>query len=516
VGAPRATYVADLLGAASVAHVYGRPLVGAESLTSAGQPWNMSPRDLKPVADMEFVLGVNRLFIHTSVHQPVDKPPGLSLFGYGQFFNRLESWAEQAGGWVRYLARCSYLLQQGRFSADIAYFHGQEAPLTGEFGDRAVDMPPGYGFDFVGADALLNQMKVDHGLLVTKSGMRYRLLYLGGSSRMMTMDVLRRIRDLVEQGAVVVGTAPQASPSLADDQAVFRALADNLFGAPDGHFGQGRVFAKLDDALEALTLMPDFDYAKPQADSQLLYIHRVLPDGELYFVSNRRDRAETFDASFRVSGMGAQLLDAVTGKVAPATVTESDGRSHVSLALPAYGSMFVLFRKGVQAVPRAANEKVVETLKGPWRVGFQPGRGAPKAAVTFTGLTSWSDSDVAGIKYFSGTADYVTHFTLPAKKPARLVLDLGNVREVAEVTLNGRKLGTTWTAPYALDITAAARTGRNELKVRVANLWVNRLIGDAQPGASQRYTFTTIPTYRADAPLRPSGLMGPAIIRGLR
>jgi hypothetical protein len=512
VGSPRATYVADLLGAASVAHVYGRPLVGAESLTSAGQPWNMSPRDLKPVADMEFVLGVNRLFIHTSVHQPVDRPPGLSLFGYGQFFNRLESWAEQAGGWMRYLARCSYLLSQGRFDADIAYFYGQEAPLTGEFGDHAVDMPPGYGFDFVGADAILNQMKVDHGALVTKSGMRYRLLYLGGSSRMMTMDVLRRIRDLVEQGAVVVGAAPQASPSLADDQAIFRALAENLFGAPEGRFGQGRVFARLDDALKALTLTPDFDYAKPGADSRLLYIHRSLADGELYFVSNRRDHAGSFDASFRVSGMGAQLLDAVTGRITAAAVTQKDGRSHVALALPAYGSVFVLFRKGAAIPPRALDEKVIATLKGPWRVSFQPGRGAPKAAI-FTDLTSWSDSDVAGIKYFSGTADYVTHFTLRAGRPGRLTLDLGSVREVAEVTLNGKTLGTAWTAPYALDITTAVRPGRNELKVRVANLWVNRLIGDAQPDAKQRYTFTTIPTYRADAPLRPSGLLGPVTIR---
>jgi hypothetical protein len=333
-------------------------------------------------------------------------------------------------------------------------------------------------------------------------------------SRMMTMDVLRRIRDLVEQGAVVVGDAPQASPSLADDQAIFRALAENLFDAPDGRFGQGRVFHRLDDALKALALTPDFDYAKPQADSQLLAIHRSLPDGELYFVSNRRDRAETFDASFRVAGLGAQLLDAVTGKIIATPVTEEGGRSHVTLALPAYGSVFVLFRKGKAATAPVTEDKVIETLKGPWRVSFQPGRGAPKGA-TFTDLTSWSDSAVPGIRYFSGTADYVTHFILP-KKTGRLTLDLGSVREVAEVTLNGRKLGTAWTAPYALDITAAAKPGRNELKVRVANLWVNRLIGDAQPDAVQKYTFTTIPTYRADAPLRPSGLLGPVTIRASR
>jgi hypothetical protein len=451
-------------------------------------------------------LGVNRLFIHTSVHQPVGKPPGLSLFGYGQFFNRLENWADMAGGWMRYIARCSFLLQQGHYNADIAYFYGQEAPLTGLFGDTAIDVPQGYALDFIGSDALLNQLRVDHGELVTKSGMRYRLLYLGGSSRFMTLDVLRRIRELVEQGATVVGTVPEGSPSLADDGAVFQAVADNIFG-------NGRIYPTLTAALVALKLKPDFDYAKPSPDSELLYIHRSLKDGELYFITNRKDRAETFPATFRVQGMNAQVLDAVAGTATPIAVTAQDGRSAISLPLPAYGSAFVLFRKGGAAAPKAiAQQKALETVKGPWRVNFQPGRGAPDHLM-LASLNSWSDNDLQGVKYFSGTAEYVTHFMLPAKKSGHLMLDLGSVHEVAEVTLNGRALGTIWTAPFALDITCAARAGRNELKIKVANLWVNRLIGDAQPGPAHKYTFTTIPTYRADAPLRPSGLLGPVIIR---
>lgn len=504
-GTPRATYVADLLGAASVAHVYGRPLVAAESLTSAGQPWNASPRDLKPVADLEFALGVNRLFIHTSVHQPVDKPPGLSLFAYGQFFNRLESWGDMAGGWMRYLARCSFLLQQGRYAADIAYFYGQEAPLTGLFGDAPVDVPAGYGLDFVGYDALMNQLRVDNGDLVTKSGMRYRLLYLGGSSRFMTLDVLRRIRELVEQGATVVGKRPDASPSLADDVAIFQSVADNTFSS-------GKIYPTIAAAMTAMKLKPDFDYTKPQPDSELLYIHRTLKDGELYFLTNRRDRAETFATTFRVQGMSAQLLDAVTGAVAPVSVTQADGRSAIDVSLPAYGSTFVLFRKAPGTAPAIVKvDRVLETVKGPWRVNFQRGRGAPDGMMMAT-LDSWSESKVPGVKYFSGSAEYITHFMLPAKK-GRLSLDLGQVHEVAEVTLNGKTVGTAWTAPFALDITAAARTGRNELKIRVANLWVNRLIGDAQPDTTLKVTFTTIPTYRADAPLRPSGLLGPVTVR---
>jgi hypothetical protein len=507
---PLPTYVADIQGAASVANVYGRKVVAAESLTSAGQPWTYSPRSLKPVVDLEFATGINRIIVHTSVHQPVDKPPGLSLGAYGQFFNRLESWADMAGGWMRYIARCSYLLQQGRHAADIAYFYGEEAPITGLFGDKAVDVPQGYGFDFVGADAVLRLLSVDKGEVVTQSGMRYRLIYLGGSSRLMTLPVLLRLRELVEQGAVLVGEKPQGSPSLADDGAIFQAQADMLFGAAEGRVGKGRIFAGLPEAFAALKLAPDFEYAKPKADTQLLSVHRTLEDGELYFISNRGDRAETVDVTLRAGGLQALLLDAVTGGAVSTSVTDVDGRSRVSLSLPAYGSVFVLLRKGAPAPSGPGAEKAVASVPGPWRITFQPGRGAPPS-IEQKALQSWSQVEAA--KYFSGTATYTASFTLPAlRRDARLMLDLGDVHELANVTLNGKPLGTVWTAPFALDIGKAARRGRNALKIEVANLWVNRLIGDAQPGA-RRSAFTTIPTYRADAPLRPSGLLGPVTIR---
>ena len=137
-GAPTPTRYADIRGAASVAHIYGQNLVAAESLTSAFTPWNFAPRDLKPMIDMEFLLGVNRPVIHTSVHQPlIDKPPGLTLAIFGQYFNRNETWAEQAGAWVSYLSRTAYLLQQGQFAADVLYFYGEESPLTALYADRS-------------------------------------------------------------------------------------------------------------------------------------------------------------------------------------------------------------------------------------------------------------------------------------------------------------------------------------------------------------------------------------------
>jgi len=512
------TYEADILGAASVAHIYGRPLVAAESLTSALQPWSNSPRDLKPFIDLEFARGVNRVVIHTSVHQPVDKPPGLSLFGYGQFFNRLETWAPVAGPWMDYIARCSWLLQQGRYAADIAYFYGEEAPITSLFGNKRVeDVPEGYAFDFVDQDALLHQLGVDRGELTTKSGMRYRVLYLGGSSLTMTFATLARIADLVSQGAVVVGRRPHSSPSLADDDAKFQGLADALFGAGGEHaYGQGRVFAdgSLAAALAVLGVTPDIKTTQPD----LLWLHRKLIDGEAYFLSNRSDKPVSVSASFRVASKAPQLWDAVSGRISPASYRIRNGRTQVSLNFEAHGSIFVVFRRPATAEVlnlREPVERVVQSLKGPWMIAFQPGRGAPPK-ITERTLVPWNDSGIPGVKYFSGAGTYTTTFALP--KPARaakLMLDLGDVRELAEVRLNGKPVGTVWTSPFTLDISKAARPGRNVLAVTVVNLWVNRLIGDAQPEAKQKYTFTIIPTYRADAPLRVSGLLGPVVIRSV-
>jgi hypothetical protein len=520
------TYEADILGAASVAHVYGQNLVGAESLTSDLQPWAWAPGGLKPFIDMEFARGTNLVFLHTSVHQPVDRPPGLSLGGYGQFFNRQESWAELARPWLDYIARSSFLLQQGRFVADIAYFYGEEAPIASIWGNKRVgDVPSGYAFDFFNRDAL-GELSVENGMLATPAGMRYRVLFLGGSSRKMTLAALRRLAHLAEQGAVVVGVRPTASPSLADDAAGFQAEADALFG-PAGEtaeraVGRGRVFpsGSLAEAFAALDLAPDFDC--PPGEAHLLFLHRRLSDGDVYFVGNRGGAANV-EAGFRVTGKIPEIWDAVTGTVAPVSYRIVGSQTRVHLDIPKNGSSFVVFRKPATALSRTLPlpvETTILTLNGPWSVAFlknsgQKNSGAP-AKATFAALTSWSDSNIEGVKYFSGIGAYSRTFKVtPAMLRAggRLVLDLGEVREMAEATLNGKKLGTVWTAPFLLDISKAVKPGRNVLRVKVANLWVNRLIGDAQPDVKKKFTFTIIPTYRPDAPLRPSGLLGPVSIR---
>lgn len=518
--AARPVFFSDIMGAASVADIYGRNLVAAESLTSIVQFWTQAPRHLKPTVDLEFALGVNRIVIHSSVHQPMEKAPGLAML-FGQYFNRHDTWARDAKPWIDYIARSSYLLQQGRPVKDIAFFYGEEGPITGQFNDHVAEVPSGYGFDFVNAGALLHQFSVGNGDLIAKSGMRYRVLYLSGTSRFMTMTVLRRIRDLVSEGLVLVGRRPEASPSLSDDPAAFNAAVGDLFGKPGETgtraYGKGLVFldGSLEQALAAIKLEPDFEHSKTDSDTKLMALHRRLEKGELYFVSNRSNRPEQVTATFRVSGLKPELWNAASGTIAPTAYRIEGGRTQVSLDLLPYDSVFVVFRGSAtsqSAIIAKQTETVVSQVDGPWRVAFQPDRGAP-VAITLAKLQSWTENSAQDVKYFSGQGTYTTSLTIPAvPKNARLLLDLGDVREIAAVEINGKRVGTAWMPPFKLDITSAVRRGKNRLTIRVTDLWVNRLIGDAQPGADKKYTFTTIPTYKPDAPLRPSGLLGPVRI----
>jgi hypothetical protein len=509
---PQRGHLADMKGASSVAHVYGQNIAAAESMTSALTPWGHSPADLRPVIDLEFASGINRPVIHTSVHQPVDdKVPGLALMIFGQYFNRHETWAEFARPWIDYIARTSFLLQKGRNVADVAYFSGEEAPLTALYADA----PTSYAYDFVNANAVINSLAVTDAELVSKGGARYKLLYLGGSSYRMTLPTLRRIAELVEAGATVVGAAPESSPSLNDDPTAYAVLRKKLWsGQSVTRVGRGRVIEGKDveAALAAIGITPDFAFTKAAADSQVLFVHRAIEDGEVYFINNRKDRAENIETRFRVTGKQPQIWRADTDTIEDVSFRIEAGETVVPLEIAAEDSFFVVFRKPASAtsitVSRPALQPLVQ-LDGAWDVKFQPNRGAPPS-VRLEKLGSLSEQSEPGVKYFSGIATYTKQFALPkGVKPGReLMLDLGTIGDVAEVRVNGQLVGTAWHAIYRFDIGKAVKAGANTLEVRVANLWVNRLIGDAQPG-EHKITWTALPTYMPEAPLRPSGLIGP-------
>jgi hypothetical protein len=514
---------ADLRESASVAHLYGQNLVAAESMTALGQPgvaYALSPQTLKPTADRELADGVNLFVLHTSVHQPTSGSPGVTLGPFGQWFTRHETWAEQASPWITYLARSSYLLQQGHYVADVVYFYGQDSNITALYGQSPPPVPRGYAFDFANARAL-SLLSVQDGFLVTPTGMRYQLLALAPRAHIMSFDVLKTIARLVEQGANVVGDKPDMTPSLADNVDEFRNLADTVWGngtAGEHHYGFGRVISgeSLAEAIARLKLMPDFRYSASRNDATVWFVHRRLTDGELYFINSRQTRSESIEAEFRVNGLVPELWHADSGLIEPAPYHRRSNSTIVPLALNPDDALFVVFRRHASQPEHnvaAPVRRLLDTVRGPWHVTFQEERGAPDQA-TFAQLQSWTSSPDPRIKYFSGTANYERPLTVPAEwltLGRHVEIDLGTVKDLAEILINDRSAGILWKSPFRLDITGFLKPGLNKLTVQVTNLWANRLIGDKQPGAIQ-ITSTTYNPYTANSSLLESGLLGPVKI----
>ncbi|HEV7347318.1 glycosyl hydrolase [Telluribacter sp.] len=505
---------ADIRESASVAHIYGQNLVAAESFTALGMggaAWSFHPGNLKPTADWELASGVNRFVIHTSVHQPVDdKLPGLTLGPVGQWFNRHDTWANQAKAWTNYLARSSYMLQQGRFVADIVYYYGEDNNITGLFGNKLPEIPNGYSYDFINPHALLKLLSVKEGRLVTPSGMSYRVLHLDPNASRMSLPVLRKIAQLVKAGAVISGAKPEMAASQNDSQQEFDRLVGEVWGSSRANVHTGKTVPQV---LTALNIQPDFTY-QSQEDANLLYVHRKTIESDIYWVSTRSNQAETVEASFRISGKQPQIWHPETGKTEPASYRIRDGRTTVTLNLTSNDAVFVVFgapaTKTMVTLP-AKTEKEVLALEGAWNVTFQPDRGAPTSA-TFDKLMSFTESPDAGIKYFSGTATYTSTIDLPAdaiRKGEQLWLDLGEVGNLAEVVVNGKSLGVVWKKPFRVNATTALKPGANKIEIKVTNLWVNRLIGDQQPRITTRFTQTSFPYFTAKSLLQPSGLLGP-------
>ena len=535
------THVADIREAASAAHIYGKPIAAAESFTTTiGMPgWGQSPFYLKPLADETFARGINRIVIHTSDHQPfVDDAhkPGLTLGPFGQNFTRNITWAEQAVAWTTYLARTSYLLQQGTYVADVAYLYGEGAPAVVPFWKASVPaLPVHYGFDYVNDDVLLHHASVQGDRLLLDGGMSYRLLVLPAEMRMMTLALLRKLDQLVSNGATMLGPRPRSSPSAADQAsaAEFSRLTEKLWGAEPasaaGHVaGKGRVFAsgEIESLLRQLMLQPDLTYTAAEnagpdllrpmpsgsSDQDLVWLHRHSTEEEIYFLATQKKHAFDTRVTFRAVNRVPAAWNPMTGERTPLAYSMKDGMTTVPLHFDAEGSTFVVFGQTTNARQTSVATTVpvaVHDLSQGWQLAV-PGIGA----VAQPALRSWTDSSNAATKYFSGTASYSRTVRLTDAEAAQnLLLDLGDVREIAEVSVNGAKIDRIlWAPPYRLPLGHLLHAGDNTISVQVTNLWPNRLIGDEQPGVTARQTFTGIHAYSKDSPLMPSGMLGPVTL----
>jgi hypothetical protein len=541
--------------AASAAHIYGKTLVAAEGMTSIGPQWEETPASLQPAFDQAVTEGMNRLVWHTFTSSPKEMGlPGQEYFA-GTHLNPNVTWWPQAGAFVSYINRVQYLMQQGRPVADVLYYYGDQVPSFVQLkSSDPAKVLPGYDYDVADEFVLTHRLAAHPGELVLPEGVRYRLLVLPPRPSI-SPAAIRAIRQLVSDGAAVVGPKPRQATGLAGDGEV-RAIAAEVWGdcgqngVKQHRFGKGTVYCgePAREVLAELKTAPDFEGAG------LDYIHRQSGDADLYFIRNTRAEAVSADVVLRVAGKSPEAWFAETGRVEPLPVytATADGRTHVPLHFEAHGSAIVVMRhpvaahfvetswSGADACVRLAGNGAADlegpaaghftakldsggtlaadisaapsplALRGPWSVEFTPGWGAP-AKVSFEQLVSWTEDTDPGIRYYSGTATYSTKFQLPERLDAShpMYLDLGEVREIARVRLNGHDLGILWKRPFRVALGGAAKPGLNELAVEVTNLWPNRLIGDESLPPGKRLTKTNIVKFQAGSTLLPSGLLGP-------
>jgi hypothetical protein len=328
----------------SAAHVYGKAVVAGESFTGEEQTarWLEYPFSLKILGDEMFGLGLNQMVFHRYAHQPhPSAAPGMTMGPWGFFMDRTNTWFEQSGPWLTYLARCQYLLRQGSYVADILYFTGERPPGADNFEIPA--FPAGFSYDLVNAEALLTRASVQDGRIALRGGGSYRVLVLPPDWQCATPELMRKLRDLVHQGARIDGRKPRFSPTLRgypESDGEVRRIADELWDS-------GRVAAQLE-----LRAEPDFEYTSRKPDGALTWLHRRLPDGDLYFVANRQRRVEDVECTFRVKGMAPEFWNAETGEIRDAAIYALDGdRVRVPMRLGPAESVFVVFRKKAERGP---------------------------------------------------------------------------------------------------------------------------------------------------------------------
>ena len=515
----------------SDAHIIGQPVVPSESFTAANDLWRQYPGSMKNQTDWAFASGINRLMFHTFQHQCLADSlrPGMTMGPYGVHWDRNQTWWPMASAYHDYVSRCQYLLQQGRTVADILYLAPEGAPHVFRAPTSALEssfdsaLPDRREYNFDGCPpSLLYSASVKDGSIVFPGGASYRVLVLP-DNRTMTPQLLEKISQLAAEGATIIGNRPVKSPSLCE----YPACDEEVKKLSDEIWGEGKVipcgeeldnlyqpYSKTVSILASMKVVPDF-----VSDSGCIrYTHRTTAGVEIYFLSNRTGKEVVTDCSFRVNGRKPEIWNPMDGSTRNVTTYSCSGGSMtIPLKFEAHESYFIIFTKhlrssGKASAPNYDTYVAADTLKGSWKVSFDPAWGGPQSVI-FSSLEDWSKSGNDGIKHYSGIAEYEKVFSLgKVQKGRKYFLNFDKVCVMAHIWLNGKDMGIIWTNPYRVEITSALKEGDNGLRIEVANLWPNRLIGDLQTENGRRYTFTTYNRFRKGDPLLESGLIGKAYI----
>jgi len=497
---------------ASAARLYGKPRVAAESFTSFSLTWDEHLDMLKEYADYHFVEGVTHNVFHTYTHNPQIGflPPGTSMGSrIGTPFLRGQTWWPYVGQLTTYLARCSYMLERGRSVSDVLWYLGDEISHKP---DQEYPFPYGYKYDYCNPDILFNRLSVKDGNIVTPEGLSYRLLWIPENKRMRP-ETLERLHTLLEQGATIVANAPASLATLQggeDSQQRFDKAVKAIWGgASDGEISQvgaGRLLSgiSIDEALAMLSIKPD-------VKGDVRWIHRTVKGADWYFVTPEKLSSFSGEVAFLADG-AAELWNPVTGEIEPLAVERRGDYSVVTLDMPQAGSCFVVFEHDAkQKSPKTIEYKNQQPINSEWIVRFPEGWGAP-AELKISDLVAWSNLPISEEgKAFSGSVVYSNKFNLQ-EVPDKLLLDLGSVNMIAEVTINSQVLRPLWCAPYSIDIADYVRKGENDLQIKVTSTWFNRLVYDASKPESERKTWT-ISGPSAQSQLKEYGLFGPVVLK---
>lgn len=508
--------------ASSCGHIYGKRKISAESFTAAGAVFGRYPELMKQRGDRFFTEGINNTLLHVYIHQPYeDKNPGMNAW-FGNEFNRKNTWFYDMDMFIQYLKRCNYMLQQGTYVADAAYFIGEDAPKMTGVCDPS--LPKGYSFDYINSEVLMNYTQVKDGKLVLPDGMAYRVLVLP-KQETMRPELLRKIAQFVEQGAIVMGPAPTRSPSYenyphADSEV--QELAASLWGNVNGttvmHQKKGKgIIASGLTMQELLTLAEITPDCRTEADDPVLFIHRTQHDGDIYFVSNQSQERITVTPAFRIEGKKPELWNPLQATIHELKAyTMHQGTTSVPLQLEPLESVFIVFRKPASQSPGGSvadnfpAPKQVMPVTTPWTVTFNSKMRGPTQPVVMTVLQDWTHSENDSIKYYAGTASYQNEIVMPQiVRNQTYYLDLGKPVTMAKVWINGQYAGGAWTAPWRVNISKYLKEGNNTIEIRVTNNWMNRLIGDSRLPESERQTWCPVNPYHPDHSLQPSGLLEP-------
>jgi hypothetical protein len=555
--------------ASSIAHIKGQSLVPAESFTAGKKEgFTQYPGSMKNQGDWAFGAGINKFYYHTFQHQSLadSLKPGMTMGQYGVHWDRNQTWWPMVGAYHDYVSRSQFLLQQGRTVADVLYLspegspHVFKAPISSFDGEAYFPDRKGYSFDACAPSQLYNA-KVVNGQIVFPSGATYKILVMPFSYTI-TPQLLQKIYNMINSGATIVGVPPKRAPGLNNypqsDQEIKNLVkkiwktdvvpiietkitvgkGKMIWGGDINFKADTVLYPKYEttaNILKSMELPVDFN----SNSGDLRYTHRTSKDFDIYFVANRTDKKITDECTFRSVIGKPQLWDAVSGEIrALAQFKQENGTTIIPMSLDSYESFFVVFSKHSLLKNKLYDnnfplKKELITLTGSWDVAFDPKWGGPKNII-FDQLQDWSTNPDKGIKNYSGIANYSKTFSLPTIPNSlsnhRILINLGEVENMATVTINGKYVGTVWTN-NALDITDFVNKGENKLEISVANLWPNRLIGDqalpddgpkggkwpdwllkGEKRPSNRFSFVAYQHYKATDPLLKSGLLGPVKI----